>query len=148
MGTLEHFLAYAADFEKTLVDDDWDRVTPYFAEDAIYRVESNLFGCELTGPSAICKGIQKSLNGFDRKFPGRDISVTSGPDVAGDELRLGWTVTYQKDGLPPFVLRGESFARLSDGKIALLVDSYDEQVAIEAKAWMQETGIQLDPSYV
>ena len=148
MSTLKHFLAYAADFEKTLVDDDWTRITPYFSDDAVYRVESDLFGCELHGPAAICQGIKKSLDGFDRKFPGREIAVTSGPDIKGDELRIAWTATYQKDALSPFVLRGESFARLSGNKIALLVDSYDERVTPEAQAWMRETGIELDPSYV
>ena len=50
MGTAETFFAYAADFEKSYLDDDWSRLARHFREDAVYRVESDLFGCELKGP--------------------------------------------------------------------------------------------------
>jgi hypothetical protein len=148
MSILERFMAYAADFEKTLVDDDWSRLGQYFGDDAVYRIESDVFGCELTGPSAIFAGMKKSLDGLDRKFTGRKIAITEGPDVEGDELRVGWTVTYQKDALPPFVFRGKSRARVHDDEIVLLVDSFDERVDDEMAAWTRVTGIRLDPSYV
>ncbi len=148
MTSLETFLAYAADFEKTYTDDEWSRLTPYFHDDAVYRVESNLFGCELEGPPAILAGMKKSLDGFDRTFPSREIAVTEGPEVSGDELRVSWTVTYNKGDLPPFALRGKSIARVRDGKIALLVDSYDERVRDEVADWTRRTGLDLDPSYV
>jgi hypothetical protein len=148
MSTLERFMAYAADFEKTYVDDDWSRLYQYFCDDAVYRVESDLFGCELTGPAAIFAGIKKSLDGFDRRFTGREIAITEGPEVDGDELSATWKVTYTKDGLPPFVLRGKSMARMRDGKVALLLDTYDEQVAVEASEWMREAGVEFDLSYV
>ena len=148
MGIVESFMAYAADFEKTLVDDDWSRLERYFHDDALYRVESELFGCELRGRDAIFAGIKKSLDGFDRQFEGRDIALDEGPIVSDDELSVAWTVTYRKEGLSPFVLRGRSRARIEGDLITLLVDSYDERVGPEAEAWMQETGIRLDPSYV
>ncbi|HME70466.1 MAG TPA: hypothetical protein VKM54_11450, partial [Myxococcota bacterium] len=38
-GTLlQRFVEYAQAFEKTYVDDDWTRLEPYFAPDAVYRV--------------------------------------------------------------------------------------------------------------
>ena len=147
MDTVERFVAYAADFEKTLADDDWSRLTPHFSETAVYRVESDLFGCELTGPENIFAGMKKSLDGFDRNFPTREIAMTEGPEVEGDEMRVSWTVTYHKPGLPDFVLRGKSLARVRDGKIVLLVDSYDERVNAEVASWVHETGLKLDPSY-
>jgi hypothetical protein len=147
MSIIERFVAYAADFEKTLADDDWSRLPQYFSEDAVYRVESNLFGCELTGPDAIFAGMKKSLDGFDRTFPAREIAMTEGPEVEGDEMRVSWTVTYHKDDLPDFVLRGKSLARIRDGKIVLLVDSYDEGVNAEVADWVRDTGLRLDPSY-
>ena len=57
MSIIARFVAYAADFEKTLADDDWSRLAQYFSDDAIYRVESDLFGCELTGQEGIFAGI-------------------------------------------------------------------------------------------
>jgi len=41
MSITERFMAYAADFEKTLAGDDWSRLAPYFSEDAVYRIESH-----------------------------------------------------------------------------------------------------------
>lgn len=148
MGVLDGFLGYAADFEKTYVDDDWSRLEQHFADDAVYRVESDAFGCELTGPQEILAGMKKSLDGFDRRFAEREIALAGEPEIEGDELRVAWTVTYTKGELPPFVLRGASFARMRDGRISLLVDSYDPTVGDELAAWVRETGIEIDPAYV
>ena len=138
---------YAADFERTLADDDWSRLEQYFSEDAVYRVEGDLFGCELTGPDSIFAGMKKSLDGFDRNFPEREIAMTEGPSVEGNEMRVSWTVTYHRHDLPDFVLRGKTLARIRDDKIELLVDSYDESVNAEVAGWTRETGVELDPSY-
>jgi len=147
MSILKQFMTYAADFEKTLADDDWSRLGQYFSPDAVYRVESSLFGCELNGHDSIFAGMKKSLDGLDRNFPTREITLTEGPDVEGDEMRVSWTVTYHKDDLPDFVLRGKSLARIRDGEIVLLVDSYDDAVHTEVANWMRETGVKIDPSY-
>ena len=148
MENIPRFLAYAADFEKTLEDDDWSRLRQYFADDAVYEVKSEFFPAKLTGPDAIFKGMKKSLDGFDRKFDGRSVDVTSGPDVEGDSIRMGWTVTYRKAGKTPYPLHGRSEVRYRDGKIAYLGDSYDASVGPAAAAWMRENQMQLDASYV
>ena len=147
MDVLQQFLAYAGDFEKTYVDDDWSRLRRYFTDDAVYEVKSDSFGCRLVGPTAIFAGIKKSLDGFDRKFAKRSIDITSGPDVSGNEIRVGWSVTYEKEGLAPFVLRGRSVARYAGDKIAHLSDGYDSSVAAEFEAWERDNGVHLDPSY-
>jgi len=144
---MQQFMAYAGDFEKTLVDDDWTRLRRYFADDAVYEVKAKSFGCHLTGPTAIFAGIKKSLDGFDRKFAKRDIEVTSGPEISNAEIQMGWKVAYSKEGLPPFVLRGRSTVRYGGDKIVYLADSYDPSVEAEFAAWQRESGVQLDPSY-
>ena len=141
-------MAYAADFETTLVDDDWSRLRQYFADDAVYEVKAQSFGCTLTGPDAIFKGIKKSLDGFDRKFDGRSVNVTSGPAMDGDTMRMSWEVTYRKAGKTPYLLRGATGVRYGEGKIVWLGDTYGPEVDAEARAWMQQNGITLDPSYV
>lgn len=146
MDILQRFMTYAGDFEKTLADDDWTRVKPYFADDAIYEVKAS-FGCKLIGPDAICKGIKKSLDGFDRKFDRRDIEVIGQPEVEGDEMRVAWRIVYHKNGLAPYTLEGRSMARYRDGKIAYLSDSYDSDVDSILAAWAQDNGVELDPSY-
>jgi hypothetical protein len=148
MNIMEQFITYAGDFEKTFADDDWTRLRRYFADDAVYEVKSNTFGCRLVGPSAIFAGIKKSLDGFDRRFSKRDIEVTDGPTIDGDELRLGWNVTYTLAEEPPFVLRGRSIVRYAGDKIAYLSDVYDDAaVNADFAAWQSQTGITLDPSY-
>jgi len=148
MDIMTRFGAYAADFEKTLADDDWSRLHDYFAEDAVYAVESEAFPCRLVGRDRIFTGIKKSLDGFDRKFDGRDISITSGPEVDGDEMRVAWSLTYRKEGVPPYTLAGRTRVRYRDGKIVELVDSYAPGAGDAGAAWSRETGIALDPSYV
>lgn len=147
MDILQQFLAYAGDFEKTYVDDDWSRLHKYFTDDAVYEVQSESIGCKLEGPDAIFEGIKKSLNGFDRKFTTREIAVVGAPEVDGDEVRMAWTVTYQKEGVSDFVLRGRSVARYRDGKIAYLSDRYDPSVEQEFVAWQQKNNFELDASY-
>src|SRR5678816_3177764 len=65
----------------------------------------------------------------------------------GDELRLGWNVTYTLAEQPPFVLRGRSIVRYAGDKIAYLSDVYDDAVVnADFAAWQRQTGITLDPS--
>ena len=148
MDILTHFLAYAGDFEKSYTDDEWSRLNQYFTDDAVYEVKGLGVTCRLQGPTAIFKGIKKSLDGFDRRFDSRKIDITSAPVVEGDTMRVGWVVTYSKSGLAPFPLRGRSEARYRDGKIAYLGDSYDAAMANEAADWMKANSFKFDPSYV
>ena len=147
MEPLALFLAYAQDFEKTVVDDDWQRLEGYFDEDATYHVDSELFGCQLAGRSAVFAGLKKSLDGFDRRFDKRRIEVVDGPEVDGDTVRIGWQVTYEKEGLEPFLLRGRSTVTCRDGRIVAMVDGYDAQASADAAAWQRGNPLEIDPSY-
>ena len=147
MDVMRSFMAYADDFERTYIDDDWTRLRRYFAEDAVYAVESESFGCRLMGPDAIVAGMRKSVNGFDRRFDSRDIAVTSGPEVDGDEIRVSWTGTYRKAGVAPFVLRGRSTVRYRDGVIAILTDSYEPALERELAEWQRASKMDVDVSY-
>jgi len=148
MDILEHFMAYAAAFENTYKDDDWNRLGQYFTEDAIYEVVSDSIGCTITGPDAIFVGIKKSLDGFDRRFSGRVIALDGAPEVDTDSFSVGWTVTYTKDGVAPFTLPGHTRATYRDGKIAHLTDSYEPSVTVDTLAWMRDNGMTFDGSYV
>lgn len=147
MDILQRFIAYAGDFEKTLHDDDWTRVKPYFADDAVYEITQAPFACKLTGPDAICAGIKKSLDGFDRKFERRDVEVIGQPEIEGNEMRIAWSIVYHKEGLAPYHLQGRSMARYRGDKIAYLCDSFGPEVEANFVAWQRENGLELDPSY-
>lgn len=148
MDNLTHFLAYAGDFETTYKDDDWNRLRTYFTDDAVYEVKGLGIDCRLAGPATIFKGIKRSLDHFDRTFATRKIAITSGPDVVGGVIHIGWTVTYGRDGLEPFALRGRTEVRYRDGKIAYLGDSYDASMEKDAADWSARNGFSVDPGYV
>lgn len=148
MNVLESFIAYADDFEKTYDDDDWHRLEQYFSPDAIYRVHSQLMGCELQGPNQIFKGLKKSLDGFDRIFPKRKIAVSeNGLEIKEDSIAVEWLATYVVDGHRDLQLAGRSEATYKDGVIALLEDSYTKEAESEVSQWVQETGMSFDASY-
>ena len=147
MDTLQRFLAYAGDFEKTLADDDWSRLTQYFNDDAVYEVKAPSFGCKLEGPKAIFAGIKKSLDGFDRRFAERRPEITEPPAEAGDTVSVGWAVTYVKPGAPPFRLRGRSTARYRGERIAHLIDEYPDGMAAEAETWLGAHAPDFDAAY-
>lgn len=147
MGPVEPFIAYAQDFEKTYVDDDWSRLERYFAPDSVYEVRNVPFGCRLVGPKAIFRGIKKSLDGFDRKMDERIVAITEPPSVDGDRVTIGWTVTYRKRGAPDFLLRGRSSARVAGDRIVELADEYPDGMAAEAGAWFAKHAPDADPSY-
>ena len=147
MSTLETFGAYAAAFEDTFVDDDWNRLTKYFIDDAVYEVKGGGFDCRITGPEAIFKGMKQSLDGFDRQLDSRVIEVISEPEVTDDSVSLDWKVTYTKQGAPDFVLRGHSEARLDGDRISWLQDSYTDEMTAESAAWLTKNAPGLNGSY-
>ena len=141
-------MAYAQDFEKTYADDNWDRLTPYFHNDAVYEVESPVMGCSLVGPTAILAGIKKSLDGFDRRFDTRKIDAGDDLKVDGNAFSISWHATYTVGDHPAYVLHGKTTATLRDGKIAALTDSYEASSAKIMQDWIDATGFAFDPSYV
>jgi hypothetical protein len=147
MDSLSRFLEYAGAFEQTYEDDDWTRITPYFASDAVYSVESKAFGCVIVGAEAIAAGIRKSVNGFDRRFDEREIEVLGSPEVAVDEVRLAWNVHYRKEGVEPYVLRGRTTVRFRDGLIVAMTDHYDATADAAFAEWQSNNELSIDPSY-
>lgn len=148
MSTLEHFVAYATAFEQTFDDDDWSRVEPFFAPDAVYEVRSAAFGCRIEGRAAILAGLKKSLDGFDRRFAKRTIDVVDGPHVQGEALAVGWTATYGLAGAPSLVLRGRSTVRFGGGRIASLVDEYPRDMDEEIAGWIAEYAPGASAAYI
>jgi len=146
------FMEYAAAFEQTYLDDDWSRLTPYFAEDANYKVLGGPMACEIYGRNAIFTGLKKSLDGFDRRFSERRIELTDGPRVVetddGHEVSIGWIVTYQYGDAPRLVLPGRSAFKIANGEIVAMRDEYDDKETESANAWMLRYGEGLDGSYV
>jgi len=148
MSAMEKFREYAADFEKTFHDDDWPRLRKYFADDAVYEVRSTVFGCRLVGPDAIFHAIKKSLDGFDRRFASREITIVSVSDATEDGFEIAWVVTYTKEDAPPFRLRGSTRVSYESGRIVQMADIYDEAMDRESAAWVATHAPDFNLSYV
>ena len=146
------FMDYAAAFEETYVDDDWSRLTPFFHEDARYEVRGGPMACQIAGRDAIFRGLKKSIDGLDRRFDERTIEISDGPHVAkvpdGEEVSIGWLVTYRRSDSPKIGIPGRSVFTVVDGRISAMRDEYDDTAMAPVEAWLQQYGADLDGSYV
>jgi hypothetical protein len=146
------FMDYAAAFEQTYADDNWSRLAPFFHEDTRYEVRGGPLACEISGREAIFKGLKKSLDGLDRRFDERVIEITEGPQVTavpgGEDVRIGWLVTYRRGHAPELALPGSSVFTVADGRIAAMRDEYDEATLAPVADWLQQYGGDLDGAYV
>lgn len=148
MTALQQFIAYATAFEQTYDDDDWSRIEPFFAPDAVYEVQGSVLGCRLEGRPAILAGLKKSLDGFDRRFAKRTLDVVDGPHEQGDTVTIGWTATYAVPGATSLLLRGRSTVSVRDGKVVRLVDAYPDGMDEEVAGWLARHAPGCSASYV
>ena len=151
MTAIEHVMNYAAAFEETYIDDNWERITPFFSEDAVYVVEGGPLACKLTGRDSILKGLKKSVDGLDRRCDSRQVEITDGPRTevrASDEqVSLSWRASYSLTGAPDVSFPGRSVVTVIDGKITELRDVYVDADLEGLTEWMLEYGSDLDGSY-
>lgn len=147
MDLPQRYMTYVVDFERTLKDDDWQRLEQYFTEDAVYEVKNIAFECRLEGRDAVLEGLKKSVTGFDLRCDGRKLKATRGPVLNGDQVELDWTVTYSVDGAPDFVLTGGSVAQYQGDRIRYLYDHYPDGMSDEINSWTRAYAPNFSGSY-
>ena len=147
MDLLGAFAAYAADFERTFADDDWSRLEHHFRDDAEYRIENGPLACTLRGRAEILAGMRRSIDGFDRRCDVRATRLRAPPEIDGDRVVVRWAGTYRVGALPPLEVAGTETAEFRDGRIACLVDVYEEESIARHADWLARHGCELNPSY-
>jgi len=149
MDPMRCFARYFEAFEATYRDDDWTRLEPLFAPDAVYRVVgSRRFDCELRGRDAVFAGLRRFLDGFDRRCE-RRLEPIGKPVAEGHTVRLRGIGYYRLGDSPEFALELEEEIVFDDGRIVRLVDTYPPDFAERMDAWLEKWGSpDLDPSYV
>jgi len=149
--TQDRFLAFAVDFEKTFADDDWTRLEPHLAEDAVYEVDAGPYSCRLEGRDAILRGMRRSLDGFDRRFDTRAVQPLGAPETVTrdgrEEMSLPWRARYELGDAPPLVLEGRSTVRCEGDAIAWLRDAYTDAQVEQLTAWVERHAPDVDLRY-
>ncbi len=145
MELVERFQKYAEDFEKTYVDDDWSRIAPYFAEDAVYVVrDMPIFLTDAKGRDAVLAALKDSINGFDRRCASRSIEFTAPLSVAGQTVTIHWRGTYTQSGAPNLEFAGIEEAQYNEAaEIVRLADIYESEAIQVVSQWMEEHGDKL-----
>ncbi len=144
MSSTELFGAYAAAFEKAVVNDDWSLVEPFFTADAIYEVglDPPMGGC-FEGRAAILVYFKQVLDQFDRRFESREIALLDGPKEDGQSVWIRGSATYRATGVPEFVLELEETATFEKDCILRLEDRYEPTMKRRIAAYMKEHGAKL-----
>jgi hypothetical protein len=137
MSILDRYRAYADAFEESYVDDDWSRVAPFFAEQAVYEGDP-----DARGRDAVLAKLKNGVDNFDRRMDSRTPDFQT-PSVEGDTLTMKWKVTYTKTGLPDLVISGVETAVFEGDRIALLRDSFDPEAQKALEQWMTKHGAAL-----
>jgi hypothetical protein len=115
---VERFEVYAADFERTFVDDDWNRLKEYFTEDAVYSTPAN--GLRVSGRESVLATLRAAVSGFDRRCDTRSLASTEGPRQDGNEVFRRWIGRFTVAGAPDLEIEGAERARYRGGRIELL----------------------------
>lgn len=119
MTLVERFDAYAADFERTFVDDDWGRLEPYFTDDAVYATPAN--GVRVSGRTDVLAVLRAAVSGFDRRCDTRSLASTEGPRQEGAaEVFRRWVAKFSVRGAPGLEIEGTERARYRGDRIEQL----------------------------
>jgi hypothetical protein len=139
---LERFSAQARDFERTFIDDDWSRLAPYFAVDAVYET-LGYGGQRFVGRPALLSALRRAVNGFDRRCDSRTLITTDGPFLAANEVRKDWSCTFTLSGAPDLIIEGHERAVYRGALIELLQERLAPASRADLNAWLQAHGARL-----
>jgi len=141
MNYLDRFMEYAAAFEETFKDDNWERLEQYFTSDATYAPGD---GTTAKGRTAVFKALNDSISALDRRFDSRSFGDTPPPTVEGNVVTMLWSLVLEKQGCPNLTISGCEYATFSGDAIQKLEDVFDESAVETLTAWMQEHGESLN----
>ena len=142
MNIINLFENFAADFELTVVDDNWARLEKYFAEDATYlNVGTGEPQC--VGRAAILAYLKADIGRVDRRFDSRTLVALTEPSVVGDRLSRNWRCTYTLAGCEDLVVEGGARYLLEGGLIKKMEEVPTTESMQKVEAWMSEYGDRL-----
>ena len=137
MSNIDRFKAYFDAFEETYLDDNWDRVAPYFAPDITYN---NAEGQSLKGRTAALDYLKASVDSSDRRFDVREFVGEPEISADGDQVTMIFTVRYRIAGAPDLEIDGTEIATFSGDQIVQMDDVFDDASLASFATWMENHG--------
>jgi hypothetical protein len=137
MEPAKRFIAYAAAFEQTVADDDWARLEPYFAADAVYTVTGEApLGGRWEGREQVLEHLRQSVDELDRRFDARRLEPVGEPKIGEGSFEMAWRGTYSKAGCPDLVFGGTERATFEGDRILLLEDVIEDGAAQQIRDYL------------
>lgn len=154
MSVIPSFAAYAAAFEQAYASDDWSVVEPFFTADAVYEVGLPApMGGRFEGRDAILAYFRRVLDGFDRRFASREVTLLEGPREEEASVWIRGRAAYAAPGVPELAFDLEETAWFEDAggngaggghrRIRRLEDRYDAAAHEILTAYLRDHGAEL-----
>ncbi len=144
MSKIPQFVKYAAAFEEAVRSDDWQALAPFFHERTRYDAElPGAFGGSFDGRAEVLGYFKQVLDGFDRRFATRELSLCAGPRADGDSVWLRGGVRYTAPGRPDLYFELEETLTFDGEAIVHLADRYQPEAIAAIEAYVREHGAAL-----
>jgi len=137
MNYLDRFMEYAAAFEETYSDDNWERLEQYFTPDASYAPGD---GTIAQGRNEVFSTLRNAISSLDQRFDSRSFGDRPPPSEEDNVVTMEWCLILEKQGLPNLTISGTEYATFSGNAIQKLEDVFDDGAIQTLTEWMQEHG--------
>jgi hypothetical protein len=142
VNLIERFQAYAADFERTFVDDDWTRLEQYFTAGAVY-VTLGPYGARAAGRSTLLEALRRAVSNFDRRCDSRSLETTRGPEQIANQVHREWACTFTCAAAPDLRISGSERALYEGDRICLLEEQLTDKSQLLFAQWLHEHAAKL-----
>jgi ketosteroid isomerase-like protein len=143
MSLIPRFATYAAAFEDAYNSDDWKPIAPFFAQDAVYEIPGMPapIGGRFEGRDAILAYFKRVLDGFDRRFATREVSLVRAPSEAGSAVSIRGRVVYTSPHAPSLEFELDEIATFDpEGRIVRLEDRYEASTSRALSDYLRTHG--------
>jgi hypothetical protein len=142
---VECFDDQSRDFERTFLDDDWSRMEPHFAPEAVYETFGP-GGQRFDGRPALLAALRRAITNFDRRCDSHTLVTTAGPFRDGVEVTRQWACTFTLRGAPDLTIEGDERAVYRGEVIELLQERVTPQSRLALNEWVAAHGQRLAPA--
>lgn len=138
------FEQYANDFDRTVEDDDWSRIRPYFTDDAVREEHMlPLMSFRHSGIGEIIDQWRQIVANFDRRFDRRVLVRVNPARQEADVVTLHWVGIYCVGDAPALLGEGVEVARFSGDRIQHLESRATEDTVQRNIQWAAKYGDQV-----